>query len=270
MIRHATTVALGALAFSLAACAGESGSDGKSALTSLSPEGPSAECPAGGTRVLAGPDANGDGTIDAAEATSSQMICNGAAGAEGAKGDDGAKGASGATAAATQVEVEPKGANCAEGGVRITTGADVRYVCNGAPAAPSPGAPVATAYAQEGIEVSAASMTAVSATLAAPGPGKIVAISSMDAYCYTGGAEYLCPGGTAYGYYTLSLDGAAPASSGEYDYFHLKAGETEATSRTAVFDVAAAGDVTVFVRARASLASYGLFRRSLTLLFIPA
>lgn len=232
---------IGLAALALAACSGEAGADGKSSSTSLVQVAAGAECAAGGTRVLVGSDDDGNGTIDPAEAKSSQLVCNGAAGANGA---DGAKGANGADGA--------KGAN--------GTNAD-----GGVLAKPNP---VVNAYDGSGIAIVPAGTTALSATLSAPGPGKIIAISSMDAYCYAGGNEFLCASaGGSTGYYTLSTNAAAAPNTGSYDYFLLKPDETESTSRTAVFDVAAAGDVTVHIRASGA---YGLWRRSLTLVFVPS
>jgi len=63
-----------------------SGLDGVSWVVETTPALPE-DCPAGGAKVSAGPDADRDGLIDAV--TSSQTICNGVDGQDGSDGDDG-------------------------------------------------------------------------------------------------------------------------------------------------------------------------------------
>lgn len=117
-------------------------------LTATAVEASGANCATGGTRITAGADANGNGTLEAAEVSSTAYVCNGATGATGSTGSTGATGATGANGL-TQLlalAVEPVGsANCTYGGTRITSGLDTNrdgalaagevtatsYVCNG-------------------------------------------------------------------------------------------------------------------------------------------
>jgi OmcA/MtrC family decaheme c-type cytochrome len=110
---------------------GETGPAGANALATTSAEPPGAHCPTGGVKLDVGPDANGDGALEAAEVTSTSYVC-------------------GATGASTLVKTsdEPAGANCRAGGVKVEVGLDAngngtldasevnasatRYVCNGA------------------------------------------------------------------------------------------------------------------------------------------
>lgn len=232
-------------ALGLAACSGDngaSGSDGRSSLTSVVAITAGAECANGGTRVLTGFDDDGNGKIDEAEAKSSQAICNGANGANGTNGADGAQGVAG------------------------KDGSDGQ---DGADAPAAPGTEVVNAYDAGGVEIGTTAATAFSAKINATGKGKIVAVSNMDAFCYSSNSQYACGASTVRGQYTLSLDANAYPASGSYDYFYLTPDQTENTSRTAVFDVAAAGEVTVHLRASTNAGKLGLFRRSLTLIFVP-
>jgi len=86
-------------------CNGQpAGPGGAVRTTSLAP-GP--DCVAGGVRIETGPDGDGDGVLDDAEVTDSQLVCNGSA-----------------ELSAVALTEEPPGANCAEGGVRIESGKD--------------------------------------------------------------------------------------------------------------------------------------------------
>jgi len=103
-----------ALTLALAACTGEKGATGATgpqgdgALTSTSTEPPGANCAYGGIKIEVGIDANGDGTLEASEVTSTTYVCNG----EG-------------TNALVRTSAEPAGANCPFGGTKIETGLDV-------------------------------------------------------------------------------------------------------------------------------------------------
>ena len=186
------------------------------------------------------------------------------------------------------VEVEPAGANCMTGGVKIMQGKDTdgdgklgapevtttKFVCNGDRAA-SAASPVVNVYVEPVITTTGTTaFTALEAKLTAPGKGKIIALSNMDAFCASPAlnAGYDCAAGVQAGYYMLSTDpaGNPGGAVNGLDYFYLTPNATENTARTAVFDVAAAGDVSVYIRARASNGQFGLWRRSLTLIFVPA
>lgn len=115
----------------LAAC-GDSGDDGQTALLATTVEAAGANCTSGGTRIEAGLDANGDGTLQTGEVTQTRFVCDGSAGATGTTGPTGPAGANGATgangasglAALMRLSVEAPGANCLGGGTRVDAGAD--------------------------------------------------------------------------------------------------------------------------------------------------
>src|SRR5205807_225669 len=85
------------------------------ALTVTTAEPPGPNCPDGGTRIDAGLDANGDGTLDLLEVTATTYACNGAAGAPGSNGGTGPTGLT----ALLKTGAEPAGADGATGGTRI-------------------------------------------------------------------------------------------------------------------------------------------------------
>jgi hypothetical protein len=124
----------------LAACGGggddgKPGSDGSNGLTArilASNEPAGAHCAQGGSRIDAGLDNNANGALDPTEITSTQYVCNGAAG--------------GLSSLVRMVD-EPAGSHCAQGGKLIQAGVDSNsngvldvpgevtstgYVCNGA------------------------------------------------------------------------------------------------------------------------------------------
>lgn len=150
-----------ACAGALAACSGSDGADGAagaSGLTSAvrtSDVAPGDECVAGGVRIEAGIDDNGNGVLEDGEVDGSSLICAGVGGTPGAPGDDGAPGAPGGagdpgddglSALTVLTAIEPLDPNCPSGGVRVDTGIDddgdgeldeaeidaTEYVCNGA------------------------------------------------------------------------------------------------------------------------------------------
>ncbi|MHB8872256.1 MAG: DUF7151 family protein, partial [Myxococcaceae bacterium] len=116
-------------------CNGLTGASGVSSLVRLTAVPAGANCAAGGNLIEVGLDANGNGLLDTAEITSATYVCNGTAGAAGASGQ---------TSLVSQ-SAEPAAANCAAGGVKISTGLDTNgngtlepgevagtsYVCRG-------------------------------------------------------------------------------------------------------------------------------------------
>lgn len=149
---------------------GTASAAGLSSLMVVTAEPAGANCASGGSKINSGLDINADQILGTSEITSTYYACNGAAGAAGATGQTGANGAAGATgqtgatgsAGATGQTgatgpaglsslivsvVEPAGANCTAGGMKITAGLDLNgsasldtneitstgYVCNGAP-----------------------------------------------------------------------------------------------------------------------------------------
>lgn len=112
-------------------------------------EGVGPNCAAGGARIDAGIDTNGNGVLDPSEISSTQYVCNGAMGAAGATGAQGAIGQSGSTML-VRMDSEAAGANCSAGGTKIGAGFDTNgngvldtvevsgtptYVCGGLPGA---------------------------------------------------------------------------------------------------------------------------------------
>ena len=112
---------------------GAAGADGLSTLMAVRAEAPGANCAIGGSRIEAGLDADGNGSLGASEVSSTQYMCSGGAG-------------SSAVNTLVQMLDEPSGPNCAAGGKAIKLGSDsnangvldaqelssTQYVCNGA------------------------------------------------------------------------------------------------------------------------------------------
>jgi len=135
---------------------GLAGMDGKSAIVELIAESAGANCEGGGTLAQSGTDTDGDGTLDSDEVTQQAFICSGSPGLDGADGSDGVQGVPGIDGtdgidgsnglnSLVNTLQEGAGANCAAGGLRITSGIDLdsngnlepaeeeitSYVCNG-------------------------------------------------------------------------------------------------------------------------------------------
>ena len=147
---HRTKFSTGALVLLIsllfAGCGGggETGPQGLATLVRVESEAPGSHCSAGGSRIVAGSDTNGDATLDAAEVSSTQYVCNAAPGAVGAAGTTGAVGSDGFSTLVLMIN-EPSGLNCPEGGQKLTAGKDANrdsildaaevtstgYVCNG-------------------------------------------------------------------------------------------------------------------------------------------
>jgi hypothetical protein len=115
---------------------GAAGADGHDVLMTIAAAGTSITCPAGGSRIQSGIDADRNGTLDIAEVTATSLLCNGSNGAAGSDGNG----------SLIAVVAEPAGvAHCAAGGSRITSGPDgnhngildagevlsTAYICNG-------------------------------------------------------------------------------------------------------------------------------------------
>lgn len=120
-------------------------SSAQSQLFTLSDEPSGSYCANGGKRIDMGRDLNGNQLLDASEVTSSARICNGSNGSDGASGSSGSNGSNGQTSLLT-MSAEAAGANCANGGRKLSSGLDANsngtleasevsatsYVCNGA------------------------------------------------------------------------------------------------------------------------------------------
>jgi len=178
--------------------AGTNGGGGLSALVRIDSEAAGANCTAGGARISAGLDANGNGVLDGGEIASTRYVCTGVSGSSGSNagsnGTNGSNGLNGLIAIAN----EPVGANCDHGGKKVTSGVDANgngvldagevartsYLCD---AAPGPGmswvsvtAPTQAMSVNTGYMAMAA--TQVVLTLPAnPAIGDVVAVNGIGA-----------------------------------------------------------------------------------------
>jgi small nuclear ribonucleoprotein (snRNP)-like protein len=117
-------------------CNGNNGSNGRTSLIRTTAEAAGSNCGSGGVKVEMGVDANSNGTLENAEVSTTQYICNGSNGSNGS-----------GLNSLIQTSVESAGANCSNGGVKVETGQDnnndgilqsaeiiaanTKYICNG-------------------------------------------------------------------------------------------------------------------------------------------
>jgi hypothetical protein len=115
-----------------AGATGPTGASGLNSLVNQIPEAAGANCAAGGVKIESGVDTNGNSVLDGSEVTASTYVCN-------------AAGESNGQSSLIAQTPEPAGANCPNGGTRITSGLDAdsdgvldpaevsatSYVCNG-------------------------------------------------------------------------------------------------------------------------------------------
>ncbi len=150
---------------------GTPGAAGPAMLVRVRAEAAGANCAQGGSAVLAGLDANGNGALEDSEASSVAYVCRGADGSNGSNGSNGSAGPTGPAGplhqplpparlattgpsgssgldALVAVVAESAGATCAYGGQRVQSGQDANrngvldagevtatsYVCSAAPA----------------------------------------------------------------------------------------------------------------------------------------
>jgi len=102
---------------------GVNGSNGLNALVNITNEGAGTNCASGGKRIDSGLDANSNGSLDAGEIASTDYICDGAPGTNGTDGTNGTNGTDGLNAL-IDMNPEPVGVNCPNGGLRIDVGID--------------------------------------------------------------------------------------------------------------------------------------------------
>ncbi len=99
-----------------AGAAGATGPAGAATLLLTAAEPAGVNCAAGGQRVDAGPDTNGNGSLDVGEINATSYVCNGAQGTAGTAGAVGAAGATGPAGAAGSIgPIGPTGAAGATG-----------------------------------------------------------------------------------------------------------------------------------------------------------
>lgn len=111
-VKHSSPLGLALTALfvlSLSACGG-GGSDTpvRKTISRVATEPTGTHCPAGGIRIEAGKDADGNGSLADIEVTDTQYVCNGATG----------------LAALTRATPEPSSTDCAYGGTRLEIGVD--------------------------------------------------------------------------------------------------------------------------------------------------
>jgi hypothetical protein len=183
------------------------------------------------------------------------------------------------------VAPEPAGTNCTDGGVRISSGfdddasgalegaeiVDTKYVCNGASGG---GTVVVKTYEPDGVLMSSQTggVTLASATLTTEGPGQLIAVASADVFCMGTTDCPLNGNPTAGGWLWASDEDTTEYQDHEVSYFQMKSNVTETISRTTTFDVAAAGQQTIYLRGERDMSILGWFnfyRRGLTLIFLP-
>lgn len=127
---------------------GTNGTNGLNVLITHTAEPAGVNCANGGQKISAGQDSNGNSILDTAEITTSAYVCNGLNGSNGTNGSNGSNGANGSNGlnALSAIVTETAGANCANGGLKLTAGLDsnsnsildaaevssTSYVCNGA------------------------------------------------------------------------------------------------------------------------------------------
>lgn len=96
---------------------GSNGTDGFNALVNIVKEGAGRNCVSGGRRIDSGLDVDGNGSLDAKEIVSTDYVCNGVSGSNGLDGNNGLN-------ALINMNPEPVGVNCPNGGLRIDVGID--------------------------------------------------------------------------------------------------------------------------------------------------
>ena len=202
---------------------GATGTDGAPVLVNMAAEAAGTNCAAGGSKITAGVDVDRNGTLDASEVTSTGYVCNGASGSNGANGANGATGATGATGSPgaagangtttlTSIVAETASANCAAGGIKVTTGLDTNgngaldvaevvsttYVCNGTAGAPgmngatgSTGSTGSTGATGMNGAIGLTGATGATGGTGTPGKNSLVATTaeSAGANCASGGVK---------------------------------------------------------------------------------
>jgi hypothetical protein len=96
------------IAFTLLTCLGACAAEPTVQLNSWTAEAAGDNCALGGLKVTAGIDTSNDGVLDGAEVTTTEYLCNGAAGASHLTG----------------TVAEPAGDNCVRGGYKVNFGVD--------------------------------------------------------------------------------------------------------------------------------------------------
>jgi hypothetical protein len=125
------------LFFTATSCGGDAGANGKNTLIATEDVAPGPECATGGKKIASGLDANGNGSLDPIEVSTTTHVCNGqdgigqtgapgAAGSTGRTGDAGPSGEAGVQSLVRQVPI-PAGTreDCVGGGVEVLSGRDL-------------------------------------------------------------------------------------------------------------------------------------------------
>lgn len=281
-------------------CQAGEGSPGS--VTRVTEVGPGEDCEAGGVRIEVGTDADRDGALDDDEVESAQYVCSGVDGADGAPGADGEDGTNGTNGVDGQdgedglgyltmvTDVPANGICGAESGVRIDAGPDTNRngtldfseivhtetLCDGSDGVDGAdgGALFASSYNANSVTSSGAApnpeVTAVTVTIVAPGPGRVVVFGGADVFCDPDAAPRCHSSGTTAVYLRVVDSPSADPTTGEgAGYMFLADNATENVTRSNVFTVPAAGTYNYYLRAAAIQGEVGLYRSQLTAVYTP-
>lgn len=110
------------------------------------------------------------------------------------------------------------------------------------------------------------SITIVEKSITVPGPGRIVAIGSSEAFCDS------CAGSaTADGYMNITTSSSANASQSPRSFFRLVTSASNSVTRTLEFMAPSAGEYTFYLRGarQDGSAQIGFYRGQLQLMYFP-
>jgi len=99
---------------------GGNGNDGSNSLLKITDEPEGDNCENGGYKIETGVDSNHNGILEINEVQSTNFTCNGTNGNDGDNGNDGSN-------SLLNINNEPEGGNCENGGYKIETGVDTNH-----------------------------------------------------------------------------------------------------------------------------------------------
>ncbi len=109
------------------------------------------------------------------------------------------------------------------------------------------------------------SITIVQKSITVPGPGRIVAIGSSEAFCDS------CVVGTADGFMNITTSSSGNASTSPRSFFRLVPNASNSVTRTLEFMAPSSGEYTFYLRGARSAGSaqIGFYRGQLQLMYFP-
>lgn len=107
-------------------CSGAAGTNGLTTLVLTTVEPAGGNCANGGSKVSAGLDANANAVLEASEISTTSYVCHGVNGTNGTNGSNGTNGVNGVNSLIA-IAPEPAGANCANGGSKVSSGLDSNH-----------------------------------------------------------------------------------------------------------------------------------------------